>query len=78
MNARLIAAMIALTFATLAHAEQKFGRDSVYIGKNDRPTAAVNGPTITRFGRDSVYVTNSLPPSPSKITADTKVRYGRA
>ena len=78
MNAKLIAAAIVALFAASAHAEQKYGRDSVYVGQNDRPSAAVKGPTITRFGRDSVYVTNSPAPSTTKVTADTKIRYGRA
>ena len=77
MNAKLIATAIATLIAASAHAEQKYGRDSVYVGKNDRPSAAVKGPTITRYGRDSVYVTNSPAPKPSKVTS-TLVRFGRA
>jgi len=78
MNAKLIAAVIATLIAACAHAEQKYGRDSVYVGKNDRSSATVNGPTITRYGRDSVYVTNSPAPKPSKVTSDAKIKSGRA
>jgi hypothetical protein len=77
MNAKLIAAVFAALIAGSAHAEQKYGRDSVYVGKNDRPSTAGKGPTITRYGRDSVYVTNSPSPKPSKVTS-TLVRFGRA
>jgi hypothetical protein len=78
MNAKLIAAVITTLIAASAHAEQKYGRDSVYVGKNDRPSAAANGPTITRYGRDSVYVTNSPAPKPTKVTSDAKIKFGRA
>ena len=76
MNVKLIVAVIAALIAASAHAEQKYGRDSVYVGKNDRPSAAAKGPAITRYGRDSVYVTNSPAPKPSKVTANI-VRFGR-
>ena len=78
MNAKLIAAALVTLFAASAHVEQKYGRDSVYVGKNDHPTTAAKAPTVTRYGRDSVYVTNSPAPGPAKVTADTKIRYGRA
>jgi hypothetical protein len=78
LNPKLIAAAVAMLIAASAHAEQKYGRDSVYAGKNDRPGTAVKGPTITRYGRDSVYVTNSPAPSPTKVTADTATRFGRS
>jgi hypothetical protein len=78
MNAKLIAALIATLIAASAHAEQKYGRDSVYVGKNDRPGTAAQGPTITRYGRDSVYVTNSPAPRPTKVTSDVKIKFGRA
>ncbi len=78
MNAKLIAALIVTLIAASAHAKQQFGRDSVYVGKNDHPGRAPAAATITRFGRDSVYITNSPAPKPTKVTSDVVIKFGRA
>jgi hypothetical protein len=52
MNAKLIAAAVAMLIAASAHAEQKYGRDSVYVTNSPAPSPTkVTADTATRFGR---------------------------
>ena len=80
MNAKLIAAVFATLIAASAHAEQQFGRDSVYAGKTTTSAArSTVAQATTRFGRDSVYVSNSAPPSqPVKVVGDVAHKFGRS
>ena len=80
MNAKLIAAVFATLIAASAHAEQKFGRDSVYAGKTTTVAAkSTVAQQPTRFGRDSVYVGNSAAPSRSvKVVGDVTYKFGRS
>ena len=79
MNAKLIVALIATLIAASAHAEQKFGRDSVYASKDGAVSKSASGATIARHGRDSVYAT-STPASKQavKVVADVAYKAGRS
>ncbi|MEO8630245.1 MAG: hypothetical protein ABI612_19430 [Betaproteobacteria bacterium] len=78
MNTKMIAVLLAASFATAAHAEQQFGRDSVYAGKGVVPTTSQSGPSLTRYGRDSVYASNSAPlKQPTRVASDFVYKLGR-
>ncbi|MEO8630246.1 MAG: hypothetical protein ABI612_19435 [Betaproteobacteria bacterium] len=79
MTTKLIAALLATVFAAAAHAEQQYGRDSVYGGKGASVGEPSTGPVITRYGRDSVYaVSGSARSAPAKVVGDVTFKAGRA
>jgi hypothetical protein len=79
MNAKLIAAVFAaLSFASAAHAEQTFGRDSVYAGQSVSAKQSGSAAKVTRQGRDSVYVTNSPAPKSAVKVGNYNFKHGRA
>jgi hypothetical protein len=79
MTRKLIAAVIAAaSFTAVAHAEQPYGRDSVYAGKNAYAKQSTVDVKVTRQGRDSVYVTNSPAPKANVKVGNYTFKPGRA
>ena len=79
MTTKLIAALFATLFAASAHAEQQYGRDSVYGGKGTSVSEPAAGPVVTRYGRDSVYATSGPARSaPAKVVGEVSFKAGRA
>lgn len=70
-----------LTAAATAHAQQQFGRDSVYAvpGKSSKAPTPIAGEPVNRFGRDSVYVTQTPDIHSTPVSADavSLQQYGR-
>ena len=79
MNAKLIAAVFAtLSFVSAAHAEQTFGRDSVYAGQTASRTQSGSEAKVTRQGRDSVYATNTPAQKETVKVGNYRFKPGRA
>ncbi len=80
MNIKSIAAVVATLICASAHAEQQYGRDSVYANKGSVSSPAVSGTAITKYGRDSVYAISMPPTAQPKPTqaAEIAYKFGRA
>ncbi|MEO8627725.1 MAG: hypothetical protein ABI612_06430 [Betaproteobacteria bacterium] len=80
MNAKLIAAVVATLVCVSAHAEQPYGRDSVYAGRGSVSSSAASGPAIAKYGRDSVYATGTpvRQSQPTMQAGDFSYKFGRA
>jgi hypothetical protein len=76
-----LAVAASLAAVASAHAQQQFGRDSVYAvpGRSTRAPAPIVAEPINRFGRDSVYVTQTPNVHSTPLSADAKSpqQYGR-
>jgi hypothetical protein len=76
-----LAVAASLMAVATAHAQQQFGRDSVYAvpGKSSNASAPIVAAPVNRFGRDSVYATQTPTVHSTPVSADARSpqQYGR-